>query len=261
MKLCDVGWVWEGQGLDPGVHPSIFGVGEGAEYFGLRKVHFMFHPTNELALEKLSAMDEVICDVSKWCFKDTENGGSDHYVDASVERVCREAEDLSRLSLKFDNITGGFFDDMKGLMLREGHGHTSCAQVRDALRAHNDRLELEAVVYSRELDQPEFWEPLIPYVDIVSFWVWGYPHLEDLERDLDRCRALFEGKPIRMGCYLRDYPSAAPMPMDAMRHQWDVVVKALGDGRITGFDVLGTVLIDGHQEQARFVRDFIRDRS
>ena len=41
MSMADVGWIWEGQGFDPGVYPSIFGVGEGAEYFGLRKVCYI----------------------------------------------------------------------------------------------------------------------------------------------------------------------------------------------------------------------------
>jgi hypothetical protein len=64
MALRDVGWIWEGQGLDPGVFPSIFGVGEGAEYFRLSRVCFMFHPNNELAMRKLSGLMEVVCDIS-----------------------------------------------------------------------------------------------------------------------------------------------------------------------------------------------------
>ena len=34
-SLRDVGWVWEGQGIDPQVPPSIYGLGQGARYFGL----------------------------------------------------------------------------------------------------------------------------------------------------------------------------------------------------------------------------------
>ena len=50
QKLADVGWIWEGQGLIGGVDPSIFGVGEGAEYFGLKKICYMFHPNDALSL-------------------------------------------------------------------------------------------------------------------------------------------------------------------------------------------------------------------
>ena len=86
------GWVWEGQGLDPGVHPSIFGLGGGADFLGLRKVHFMFHETTELALGQLSRFEEVRCDISKWKFRNcgTNNGGSECYVDARLETILKQ---------------------------------------------------------------------------------------------------------------------------------------------------------------------------
>ena len=263
MRMCDVGWVWEGQGLDPGVHPSIFGVGEGADFFGLRKVHFMFHPTTELALEKLSRFEEVVCDISKWQFRNcgTHGAGSECFCDSTLEDVRAEAERLSRLSLKYPKVTGGFFDDMKGLVERRGHPPEECATIRAALRKHNPRLKLECVVYAHELDDAAFWQPLESVIDVVSFWVWGWEHLAELDGHLARCRERFPDKPIVMGCYLRDYPARIPIPMDALRHQWGVVAAALNDGRITAFDILGAVLIDGQAVQATWVREFIRDHS
>lgn len=262
MRMADAGWIWEGQGLDPGVHPSIFGVGEGADYFGLSQVHFIFHPADDFSLRKLSGKRAVSCDISKWKFRDCGEGGrgSECYNDSGIAEICAEAENVSRLSLQHRNIVSGFFDDMKGLMAARGHGPAQCEALASALRKHNPALQLECVVYSHEVDDaPGFWEPLKPYIDVVSFWVWGYQGLADLEQRLARCRRLFPDKPIVMGCYLRDYPTAAPMPMDALRHQWSVLATALEDGRVAGFDILGTVLIDGQQEQAAWVRDFIRD--
>lgn len=261
MKLADAGWVWEGQGLDPGVHPSIFGVGEGADFFGVRKVHFLFHPTNELVLDKLRDKKAVVCDISKWLFADVGANGSECVVDGAPESVIREAELVSRFSKMYPNVRGGFYDDMKGLMQREGAGAEACAAVYRALKSANSSLDLECVVYAHELDAADFWQPLLPYIDIVSFWVWGHEKLATLEDDLARCRDTFAGKPVRMGCYLRDYPSESPMPMDAVRRQWDIVLQGLSDNRLEGFDILGTVLIDGQLEQARWIRDFIRDHS
>jgi len=262
MNMAAAGWVWEGQGLDPGVYPSIFGVGEGADFFGLRKVHFLFHPTTELALGKLRDKEAVVCDISKWEFRNCgERGGSECVPDASLERICGEAERLGLLSQHHTNVTGGYFDDMKGLMARNGQNAADCAAIHAALKRHNPALELECVVYAHELDDAAFWTPLAPYIDVVSFWVWGYEHLRDLEAHLARCRELFPDKPINMGCYLRDYPTRAPIPMDALRRQWEIVAAALDDGRIDGYDILGAVLIDGQLEQAAWVRDFIRDHS
>ena len=261
MRLADVGWIWEGQGLDPGVHPSIFGVGEGADFFGLRKVRFIFHPTNELAIEKLRDKDEVVCDISKWKFKDTEHGGSASFADAALDSVCAEAEAVARFSLTYPNVTGAYYDDMKGLMQREEFGPEACEKVYTALKTPNPALRLECVVYSHELDSPEFWEPLKPFIDVVSFWVWGHERLATLEDDISRCRDMFGDRPVVMGCYLRDYPTASPMPMDAVRRQWRTVLNGISDGRLAGFDILGAVLIDGHLEQANWIRDFIRDHS
>lgn len=263
MRMFDVGWVWEGHGLDPGVHPSIFGVGEGAGFFGLRKAHFMFHPTTDLALQKLSHLDEVVCDISKWRFRDCgrNNCGSECYNDGDLDAVLAEAEKVSRFSLTRPNVTGGFFDDMKGLVERRGHGLDECAGIKAALKKHNPALRLECVVYAHELAEPEFWRSVEQVIDVVSFWVWGHEHLKDLDEHIARCRELFPGKPVIMGCYLRDYPSQAPVPMDALRHQWEVVAKGLAQGLLDGFDILGTVLIDGQLEQATWVRDFIRDHS
>jgi len=257
------GWIWEGQGLDPGVYPSIFGIGGGADFFGLRKVHFMFHETTELALTQLSRFDEVVCDISKWKFRNcgTNNGGSESYADARLETILAEAEKVSRLSLKFPSVTGGFFDDMKGLMERENHDACICASLKEALTKHNPKLKLECVVYATELEDTAFWNSVAPCIDVVSFWTFSHTLLSKLEDNLETCRKFFPGKPVIMGCYLRDYPTAAPVPMDALKHQWELVRRALDEGRIQGFDILGTVLIDGQLEQATWVRDFIRAHS
>ncbi len=259
MGMAEKGWVWEGQGLDPGVYPSIFGVGEGADFFGLKKVHFLFHETTELALDKLKRFEKVVCDISKWKFKNCgERGyGSECYADSRMETILSEAEKVSRFSLKYPNVAGGYFDDMKGLMERQNHDVKACMRIKEALTKHNPKMLLESVVYAHELDDTVFWNPLAPFIDVVSFWVWGWEKLGTLEEDLEKCRRLFVGKPINMGCYLRDYPTASPIPMEAIERQWRLVDRALNDGRIQGYDILGAVLIDGQLEQARWVRDFI----
>jgi len=263
MKMCDVGWVWEGHGLDPGVHPSIFGVGEGATFFGLRKVRFLFHPTTDLALRKLSDKEEVCLDISKWLPRDCGEGGrgSESYSDSTLESVCAEAERVGEFSMVYPNITGAYFDDMKGLMQKRGQGAEDCGKIHAAVKKHNAALRLECVVYAHELDTPEFWQPLAPFMDVISFWVWGFQHLEALDDHIFRCREVFPDKPVIMGCYLRDYPTKAPVPMDAVRHQWHTVAEALEDGRLDGFEILGTVLIDGQLEQAEWVRDFLQAHS
>ncbi|MBE9479089.1 MAG: hypothetical protein IMY80_03915, partial [Chloroflexi bacterium] len=56
---------------------------------------------------------------------------------------------------------------------------------------------------------------------------------------------------------LRNYPDNSPVPMDLLKHQWNLVLDRLEKGEIAGYSILGTVLIDGHREQAQWVREFV----
>jgi len=260
MRLADLGWVWEGQGLDPGVDPSIFGVGEGCEYFGLSRAVYMFHPNTDLAMRKLAHLDEVICDIAKWKFRRTDDGGVAHWIDASAESVRREAETVNRLARDFPNVTGAIHDDMRGLIKREGTTPEQYAAVYDALKADRPDLKLWGVVYTHEL-QPEEWAGFEPYMDVVNLWVWEAKNLPHLDEYVARCRELFADKPINLGCYLRDYPTVAPVPMDLLKLQWGTLLRHLEAGALAGYSILATVLIDGQQEQANWVRDFIAANS
>lgn len=258
MKLCDVGWVWEGQGLDPGVHPSIFGVGEGAKFFGLRRCHFLYHPTTELALWKLRALEEVVCDISKWRHRDAGAGGSESYVARDIETVCAEADKVSRLSLKYPNLTGAINDDTLAVFKREGYTPAKYGRIYAALKQHNPALKNWWIVFVTELAS-ENWVGFQQYVDALILWQWRYhAHLDDA---VGRCRALFPGKPLYIGCYLRDYVKRAPMPVRLLRERFEHILRYLEQGKIAGYAILGTVLIDGQQEQAEWVRDFIARHS
>ncbi len=254
-RLADVGWVWEGQGLDPGVYPSIFGVGEGCKYFGLKRAVYIFHPNDELAMDKLKDLDEVVCDITKWRFKRNEDGGTVHWADSSPDAVKREAKNVGRLSLKYPNITGAFHDDMWGLVRREGYGPDQYGEIYRAVKADNPKLKLWVVVYTRELK--ENWAPFAPYIDVVNLWEGSSKNLTELETNIARCREVFPGKPINMGCYMRDYGLREPVAMNLLKHQWECVARLVKNGTLAGYSILATVLIDGQQEQARWIRDFI----
>lgn len=260
MRLADVGWVWEGQGNDPGVYPSIFGVGEGCAYFGLSRAVYMFHPNTALAMRKLAHLDEVICDIAKWKWRRTGDGGWAHWVDASAESVRLEAQTVNALAREFPNVKGAIHDDMRGLIRREETTPEQYAQVYAALKADRPDLKLWAVVYTHELT-PEEWAGFEPYMDVINLWVWEARNLPGLDEQIARCRELFPDKPINLGCYLRDYPTAAPVPMGLLKLQWHKLLRHLQEGTIQGYSILGAVLIDGHQEQANWVREFIAANS
>lgn len=261
MSLRDVGWVWEGQGIDPGVPPSVFGVGGGCEFFGLKRATFLFHPNTETALAKLSGLEEVVCDIIKWKFVYTGDGGWKCGLEEQPGTMLTEARKVNRLADKFPNVTGAFLDDFAGIIKRHPDGSTELARVRTALTDGRPDLKLWTVVYSHELDA-DFWRPYLPLVDVVNLWVWeSTKDLLKLDEYVDRAGAVFAGKPLVIGCYVRDYPTAAAVPMELVKFQFERIVRYLQEGKIAGYSILGAVLIDVHPKQACWIRDFIAAHS
>jgi len=256
-KFSEAGWCWDGQGFNGGVNPSIFGVGEGTKWFGLKKTAFMFHPITSLALEKLHDANEVICEISKWKVRRCKNGVA-HYLDGAIDTKCQEAATVGRLSRSFRNVTGAIDDDLLGIIKREKIKPEQYSKVHEALKKDNPALKLWTVVYSHELNKND-WAGFADLFDVISLWVWASKDLVNLDRYVEQCREIFPGKAINIGCYLRDYTLSAGVPMKLLKHQWELVRKYVSAGTIQGYSILGGFLIDMHPEQARWVRDFIAD--
>jgi len=257
MNLRDAGWCWEGQGLDPGVDPSILGVGDGCRFFGLTRANYMFHPNTEFAMEHMAWLDEVTCDIAKWGFEDTDRGGTNHIVDARPERVRDEAALVSQLSLKYPNITAAFHDDMLGLARRDGMTAEQYAEVAAAVRSANPDLKLWVVVYTHELEAPE-WADFGQFMDVINLWIWNSAEMDRQDAEIARCHEVFPGKPVIMGAYLRDYTLTAPVPLDRVKVQWESIARNMESGMLDGFSILSGNLIDGHLDQARWIRDFLK---
>jgi hypothetical protein len=223
----------------------------------------MFHPNTPLAMEKLRDFDEVVCDISKWDHVRVDDprfpglGAPVRNVhDGTIARKEREAGIVSQLSLEFPNLTGGFDDDLYGKIKNEGIAPDAYAGVGRALKAANPRLKHWGVVYAHELE-PENWAGFTDILDVVNLWVWESRNLVHLDDYIARCTALFPGKPIVVGCYLRDFTLLTGLPMDRLAFQWARVLEHVRAGTIAGYAILGGFLIDLHEEQARWVRDFI----
>jgi len=257
MNLRDVGWVWEGHGIDPGVPPSIYGLGQGAAYFGLNRVNYIFHPNDEHAMKLLAGRNEVTCDICKRGFRWTEEGAVKCAVQADPASLTAESRNVATLSTRFANITGAYCDDLMGLMNKHGVTPAVFGEIRAGIRSINPRLKLWSVVYTHELDERDFWQAMSPHVDVVNLWIWHSAELDGLVESVRRCRRVFPDKPIVMGVYLRDYTLRAPIPVETVLGQMQRVADGVEHGQLAGFSILGAVLIDGHRPQADAIRDFV----
>ncbi|HNT88179.1 MAG TPA: hypothetical protein PKL84_09975 [Candidatus Hydrogenedentes bacterium] len=257
----DVGWVWEGQGVDPGVPPSIYGLGQGARYFGLSRANFLFHPNDVHALRLFEDYDEVTCDITKWGWEWNEDGRPACKPKSDPVTVRTEGENVARLAKQFENITGVYCDDLLGLMKSFEYGPKAFGEIRSAIRNQNPNLRLWTVVYTHEFEEVDFWTEMRPHIDVVTLWIWKSENIDHMSHYVEQCQRLFPGKPIVMGVYLRDYTQAAPVPVDQVRRQMEGIAGLVEKKTLSGYSILAAVLIDGHRPQADAVRDFIAAQS
>ena len=257
----NIGWVWEGQGIDPQVPPSIYGLGQGAKYFGLSRANYLFHPNDVHALRLLKDYDEVTCDITKWGWEWNADGRPACKAKSDPVTMRTEGENVARLATQFKNITGVYCDDLLGLMKSNKFGPTEFAQVRATIRDLNPDLKHWTVVYTHEFEQADFWKAMRPHMDVVTLWIWKSEDIGKMPQYVDQCRTLFPDKPIVMGVYLRDYTKVAPIPADQVKRQMEGIAGLVDKGLLSGYSILASVLIDGHRPQADAVRDFITAHS
>jgi hypothetical protein len=215
----------------------------------------MFHKNNELAMEKLQGFESVICEISKWKVRRCDNGVA-HYLDGDIGTKQYEASAVSRLSRSFPNIQGAIDDDLLGIIKREKIRPDDYAAVYEALKGENPNLKHWTVVYTHELKKDE-WRGFEAFTDVINLWEWNAKRLPQLPEHVERCQEIFPNKPIIIGCYLRDFPTRGGVPMEMLKVQWDHVLDLTIKGTIAGYSILGGFLIDMHQEQAKWIRDFI----
>lgn len=259
-SLKDTGWVWEGLGFDPGVLPSIYGVGEGATYFGLPGANFIFHDNNDVTLSKLSHVQRVTGDISNWVWYET-TAATGRFTFAQgreddPKSVAAEAEKLGQLALRHKHVVGAFIDDTHGVAKHANYTPQTPARIKEALCRHNPGLDLWIVVYTHEFGEP-YWSDWLEHVDVINLWVWECRNLPHLDEYIRKARKLFPSQRLVMGVYLRDYPTRAPVPIEMLRVELEAIARHVESGELDGFNILAACLIDQHPEQAEFVRDFI----
>jgi hypothetical protein len=178
------------------------------------------------------------------------------------EDLFSEAEATGRLSLTYRNITGGYIDDSLGRPGRKPHEFTPelFSSVHRKLTSTNPKLKLWAMIWTKQLDD-EDWAGFKPYMDVVKVgipWNTMEKELPELDRHIEKCREVFPGRPIILDSLIFQFaPIMRAMPMELIKAQWERTLNYVQAGKIDGYAILGTFLIDGAQEQARWIRDFI----
>jgi hypothetical protein len=173
----------------------------------------------------------------------------------------RERAHVLDLAARHPNITGLMLDDFFGPEQparaddRPALPADKLRELREQLTVAGRRLRLWVVLYEHQLKRP-----LAPYLDLVdqvSFWTWDAEGLKGLESSLERLEKVAPRCGRVLGCYLWDYGRRRPMPLDLMRHQCELGLDWLRQGRIEGMIFLASCLCDLELQAVEWTRGWI----
>ena len=248
-------WLW---GHDAGAHNDSWGLPrpsritptEAAFYLGIPNLIMVRYqgrpplPFDQYALP-LRALKRVV-----WSL-----------VGAGGQTDERERAHVLDLAARHPNITGLMLDDFFGSEQPVQADSPAALppdklrELRSQLNMGGRRLRLWAVLYDHQLDRPL--APYLELLDLVSFWTWDSEKLQRLESNLDRLENVAPSCGRVLGCYLWDYGKKRPMPLDLMRHQYELGLRWLRQGRIEGMIFLASCLCDLDIEAVEWTRNWI----
>jgi hypothetical protein len=184
------------------------------------------------------------------------------------------------LAKKFPNIRGVFLDDFVlkptrqpdgSMMGRPAMTRDELRQVREQIQTIGRPLDIWVTLYTSEINQqrktpqPEFkpCEPplanFLDQFDVLTLWTWNSDEIPELEANLAALERIAPKKArIALGLYLWDFHNKKPVPVDLMKHQCDLGLKWLKEGRISDMIFLANTMLDVGMPSAEFSREWIK---
>ncbi len=240
-------WVWGGPTPFWGGSMADDTLVRGAEYFHADNGVYVYGPTSEKMMKLHSGFKRLLCQINSNCR--TPGAQKD-----SSDR--EDAERLSRLSLQFPNIQGAMCDDL-AVKYQKAVLPDEMKECYQALKKHNEKLQMYGVVYTWELVQKDF-APVLPYLDAVALWFWNLEELADYDRYMELARKLLPGKKIVQGIFIHEYGrSDSANPPHLLTYQLDKTRQYMAEGLIDGAIILGDREIKKWPESASAVRNYL----
>ena len=240
-------WVWGGPTPYWGGSMADETLVRGAQYYDAKNVVYVYGPTDDKMLKLHSGFKRMLCQVNSQCRTPGAQGAmSDE----------GNAEELSRLSLKYPNIVGAMCDDVTTYFKKIVLPDAFKARY-NALKKYNDKLKMYGVVYVHELEQKDF-SLILPYLDTVNLWFWNMNEILDYDRIIRLCQEKFPGKPIIQGIFLHDYglTDAGSLPQ-LLIYQLDKAREYITRGIVEGVILLGDREIKKWPETSEAVRNYL----
>jgi hypothetical protein len=184
-------------------------------------------------------------------------------VDAGGVTKDWERKQVLAMARRTPNIVGVFMDDFftgkpgakpASLTLDELQG------VQHELKGQGKKLDLYVTLYTQMLNLPivEYLKP----IDVITLWTGETAQIANLDANLARLKKLVPESRILLGCYTAEYdgkrtPMWLPLPVPAMKHQCEVGLRWLQEGRIEGIIIYGN-FFDLGWECVEWAREWIK---
>jgi hypothetical protein len=140
------------------------------------------------------------------------------------------------LAREFPNIRGIFLDDFVRPIPR-----------KKATDAHIGRPAMPLADFLGEFD-------------VLTLWTWDSAEIPELEANLLALEKIAPKKArIALGLYLWDFQNKKPVSMELMKHQCDLGLKWLKEGRISDMIFLANTMLDVGMPSADFSRQWIKE--
>jgi hypothetical protein len=178
-------------------------------------------------------------------------------VGASGQSSDEERRHVLGLAGRFPNIDGFIMDDY---FRPDGSGSLSVEQLKE-LRHHlvigGKKHDLFVVLYQHQLTLPV--GEHLEFCDKITFWTWKAQDLKKLESSLDRLEKLAPRHGKLLGCYLWDFGTSKPMPLELMKKQCELGRRWLEQARIEGMIFLASNVCDLELETVEWTRKWIAE--
>jgi hypothetical protein len=186
------------------------------------------------------------------------------------------------LAQEFPNIRGIFMDDFvrpiprkKATDANTGRPAMPLAdlrRLREQTKTIGRPLDIWVTLYTHEIN-PERKNKAIPYrsceppladflgeFDVLTLWTWDSAEIPELEANLLALEKIAPKKArIALGIYLWDFQNKKPVSVELMKHQCDLGLKWLKEGRISDMIFLANTMLDVGMPSADFSREWIKE--
>jgi hypothetical protein len=140
-------------------------------------------------------------------------------------------------------------------------------QARAQIQATERPLEMWITLYTLEINPSKVGfkacePPLANFLDqfdVLTLWTWNSDELPELEENLAALEKIAPKKArIALGLYLWDFVNKKPVSVDLMKHQCDLGLKWLKEGRISDMIFLANTMLDVGMPSAEFAREWVK---